>query len=254
MKLCLLGTGTSQGIPVIGCRCKVCTSSHPPDQRLRTSAWLEWKGIHFIIDIGPDFRQQMLKYHVERVDAVLITHHHNDHVAGLDDIRPYNFSQRTSIPIYGLASSLQAIRRRFDYIFDDEKYPGSPEISLHPVHADKPFQLQSLLIEPLLVQHGSLPILGYKFGSLVYLTDIKYLSAAVIEQIKGCAVLIINALHHHPHPSHLNLQEALLLIDDIQPGSAYLTHISHQMGLSSEVQKTLPRGVFLGYDGLTLEV
>lgn len=254
MKLILLGTGTSQGIPVIGCSCKVCESADPRDHRMRTSACLEWNGVYLMVDIGPDFRQQMLKFHVPRVDAVLLTHHHNDHIAGLDDIRPFNFRQQTSIPLYGLASTLQSIRKRFDYIFEEEKYPGAPELTLQPVVADSTFIVGDLSIEALLVHHGTLPILGFRFESVVYLTDIKYLPEQVIDRITHCEVLIINALHHNFHPSHLNLQEALLLIERIQPGAAYLTHISHHMGLYEEVSAALPAGVHLGYDGITLEL
>ncbi len=254
MKLVLLGTGTSQGIPVIGCTCKVCTSADHRDHRMRTSAWLEWSGVHLMVDIGPDFRQQMLKFRVPRVDAVLITHHHNDHIAGLDDIRPFNFSQQSSIPIYGLASTLDSISKRFDYIFEEEKYPGAPELTLQTVAADSTLTIGDLCIETLLVHHGTLPILGFRFGPVVYLTDIKYLPDLVIDRIKNCDVLIINALHHNFHPSHLNLEEALLLIHRIQPGAAYLTHISHHMGLYQEVRAALPNGVHLGYDGLTIEL
>lgn len=254
MRLHLLGTGTSQGIPVIGCTCPVCTSNDPHDQRLRTSAWLEYQGVNLIIDTGPDFRQQALRAQIPQVDAVLLTHHHNDHVAGLDDIRPYNFKQNSSVPLYGLKSTLQAIAKRFDYIFEEEKYPGSPELNLHEILADVSFNILGVPIMPLLVSHGSLPILGYQFGSLVYMTDIKHLPPMTMARVMHCEVLIINALHHQRHPSHLNLQEALMLIEQIKPAKAYLIHLSHHMGLSKEVQKLLPPGVDLGHDGLIIEI
>ncbi len=207
------------------------------------------------VDVGPDFRQQMLRNQVDELDGAFMTHEHNDHVAGLDDIRPFNFKNRKDFPLYGLPRVLNDIQDRFSYVFADEKqkYPGSPSVKLRNVEPWDQITIGDLSVTALPVLHGSLDILGYSFGELVYLTDVKYLDEKVINFISGVDVLIINALHHKKHHSHLNLEEALELIDRIRPGRAYLTHISHHMGLHEEINKTLPLNVKLAYDGLTIE-
>lgn len=253
MKITFLGTGTSQGIPVIGCDCPVCLSKDPRDQRLRTSAYIEYASKKFIIDVGPDFRQQMLQNGLDDADAVLITHEHNDHVIGMDDVRPINFKYRKSIPVLGLKRTLNEIEKRFPYVFSENAYPGAPRIHMSPIPADRPFKFERVTITPIQVMHGTLPILGYAFGQeIAYLTDVKHLPDDEIQKLKGISVLVINALHRYPHHSHLNLEQALALIDQLNPGKTYLTHLSHQMGLHADVESQLPPTVFLAYDGLKI--
>ena len=250
----ILGTGTSQGIPVIGCTCEVCRSADPRDQRLRVSALLSWGGHHVVIDTGPDFRQQMLRAAPDHLDAVLLTHEHNDHIIGLDDVRPFNFRQGGNLPVYGLPRVVEEVRRRFAYVFAEQRYPGAPMIELHQVEADQPIVIGDRTIMPLSVMHGSLPILGYRTGDFAYLTDVKTLPASTIARLRGLHTLVVNALHHRPHHSHLNLAEALELIKVIRPEQAFLTHVSHSMGRHAEVAETLPPGVHLAYDGLKIEL
>lgn len=252
MKITVLGTGTSQGIPVIGCHCVVCRSTNKLDKRLRTSILIETPRTTFTVDVGPDFRQQMLTNRVDKLDGTLLTHEHNDHVAGLDDIRPYNFMSRKNLPVYGLPRVLKSVKSRFDYIFQKNKYPGSPSVDLISLVPWGEIRQDDLRIIALPVLHGTLDILGYSFGSVAYLTDVKYLEPEVVEYLRGIEVLIINALHHKVHHSHLNLKEALSLIEEIQPKQAYLTHVSHHMGLHEEINKSLPKNVNLAYDGLTI--
>lgn len=253
MKTTILGTGTSQGIPVIGCDCKVCRSANRMDKRLRTSILVESLSTTITVDIGPDFRQQMLRYQVEKLDGTLMTHEHNDHIAGLDDIRPINFTYKKDYPLFGLPRVLEDIKGRFPYVFATKKYPGSPSVRLIPIKPWEEINIGDISVKVLPVKHGKLDILGYSFGDLVYLTDVKYLDSEVIDFIRGVDVLIINALHHRPHHSHLNLEEALDLIRTVKPSIAYLTHISHHMGMHEEVNKTLPENVKLAYDGLAIE-
>lgn len=249
----MLGTGTSQGIPVIGCHCQVCQSSDPRDKRLRTSLLIESETTTVVVDTGPDFRQQMLRLQVDDLDGALMTHEHNDHVAGLDDIRPYNFINQKDFPLYGLPRVLDNIKERFAYVFAEKKYPGSPSAELVVIQPWDQIVIGNITATALPVRHGQLDILGYSFGQLAYFTDVKYLDPSVISYLKGVDVLIINALHHRPHHSHLNLEEALDLIEEIRPGHAYLTHISHTMGLHEEVNAKLPWNVKLAYDGLAFE-
>ncbi|MEZ5056540.1 MAG: MBL fold metallo-hydrolase [Saprospiraceae bacterium] len=230
----------------------MCQSVDPRDKRLRTSALVSIGEINLVIDSGPDFRQQMLREGIERVDAILITHEHNDHVIGLDDVRPFNFIYRRDMEVFATSHVNQELRMRFPYVFAANKYPGAPMVKLIDIKAEEKFFAAGIEIEPIQVMHGKMPVLGFKFGPLVYLTDVKTIAEEEIEKIRNCETLVINALHHEPHYSHLNLQEALEMIKKINPGKAYLTHISHHMGLHAKVETTLPENVFLGYDGLRI--
>lgn len=253
-KVTFLGTGTSQGIPVIGSKHPVCLSDDLKDKRLRVSVLLEIKDKTYVIDCGPDFRQQMLQHQVEKLDAILITHEHSDHTAGLDDIRPFYFRQG-AISFYTTIEVFAALKKRFGYIFETHnKYPGAPTISQHVVSKKQPFLLDDTLVTPVEALHNTLPVLGYSMEGFTYLTDVKTMAPDEIDKIKGTKVLVINALRHEPHPSHLNLEEALAFIDKVKPHRAYLTHISHHLGFHQRVQETLPENVFLAYDGLTIEL
>ena len=253
MKITILGTGTSQGIPVIGCHCPVCRSDDPCDIRLRTSLLVESGTTNLVVDTGPDFRQQMLRHGVDHLEGALMTHEHNDHVAGLDDIRPYNFISQQDFPFYGLPRVLDNIRERFAYVFAQNKYPGSPSAELIPIQPWDDLIIGDICVTALPVLHGKLDILGFCFGRLAYFTDVKFLESKVIDFLCGIDVLIINSLHHRSHHSHLNLEEALEMIEKIQPQNAFLTHISHTMGLHREVNETLPQNVKLAYDGMSFE-
>lgn len=246
-----LGTGTSQGIPVIGSNDPVCKSMHTKDKRLRTSALIHYKGVDILIDCGPDFRQQMLRENKSNVDVVLITHEHTDHTGGLDDLRPINFLKGQDIPIYGKERVLEDIKRRYAYAFAEEKYPGAPGFELHSVQGI--ITLPNVSILPINVLHGKLPILGFKIGGLSYITDASYVSEEEIEKIKHTDILVINALRKDAHASHFNLTQALEFIDKIKPQKAYLTHISYQLGFHEEIEKMLPPNVFPAYDGLKVE-
>ncbi len=248
-----LGTGTSQGIPMIACSCEVCRSTDPCDQRLRVSMHIETQGKSFIIDTGPDFRQQILRARIQRVDAVLYTHEHKDHTAGMDDIRGFNYVQKSSIPLYAQAPVIDQLKREFAYAFAEDKYPGVPEIEVHEI-TNQPFVIAGVSIIPILVKHYFLDVLGFRFGDFTYITDANFIADEELEKIKGSKVLVINALRKTTHISHFTLDEALEVIDKIKPEKAYITHISHMMGLHAEVEKELPPHVHLAYDGLTLHV
>ncbi len=252
MKLTLLGTGTSQGVPVIGCDCEVCTSADPRDNRLRSSALVTDGDTNIIIDAGPDFRQQMLRARVHHVDGILLTHEHNDHVIGLDDVRPFNFRTGHPMAVYALPRVAEQVRRRFEYVFG-EPVPGVPRIELIPLDKNTPFYIGGIKVQPIEILHGRLPILGFRFGNLTYLTDVKMVTGLEKEKIAGSKYLITSALHHREHPVHMNLEEALAFIADVAPERAWLTHVSHQMGLAKEMEQQLPPGVALAYDGLGIE-
>lgn len=251
MKVTILGTGTSQGVPVVGCDCEVCQSPNPKDQRLRPAALIENGDQRIIIDIGPDFRQQMLRADIPSISAILLTHEHNDHMIGLDDVRPYNFKQGGTMPLYARASVARDIHDRFGYVFAKNPYPGAPRITLHHI-SNEPFFIDDLKIIPIESIHGRLPIFGYRIGDFTYMTDAKYFERSELEKINGSKVLILSALHHREHHAHLNLSEALELIKEIDVEQVYLTHCSHLMGLHDQVNLTLPAHVQLAYDGLEL--
>ncbi|WGK64191.1 MBL fold metallo-hydrolase [Croceiramulus getboli] len=258
MKITFLGTGTSQGIPIIGSDHPVCKSDDPRDKRLRVSVLIETEAGTFVIDCGPDFRQQMLTHNVDRMDALLFTHEHADHTAGLDDIRPFYFRQG-DIPIFAHTRVLQQLERRFDYIFETKnKYPGAPSVSTYKVINDHPILFQkeqngpTQEIIPINASHGSLQVFGYRFDEFAYLTDIKTIADKEIEKLQGLEVLVLNALREESHYSHLNVEEALNLVSKIQPKKTYFTHISHHLGFHAEVDSQLPSGVHLAYDGLQL--
>jgi phosphoribosyl 1,2-cyclic phosphate phosphodiesterase len=255
MQVYFLGTGTSQGIPVIGSNHPVCKSDDLKDKRLRVSVWITFNDISIVIDCGPDFRQQMLISGCEKLDALLFTHEHADHTAGLDDIRPFFFRQKKDIPIYAHQRVLDNFKMRFDYIFETEnKYPGAPGVETFEVKKNVAIEIGSTQVIPINVNHGNLQVFGYRIQDFVYLTDVKTIETAEIEKLKGAKVLVVNALREEPHHSHFNLQEALDFIHLVKPERAYLTHISHLLGFHEEVQKKLPPNVFLAYDNLKITI
>ncbi|RME17705.1 MAG: MBL fold metallo-hydrolase [Bacteroidetes bacterium] len=251
-ELIFLGTGTSQGVPIIGCECEVCLSSNQKDKRLRSSVFVRTKQTNVVIDTGPDFRQQMLRENIKQLDAVVFTHEHKDHIAGLDDVRAFNYILKKKIPVYATARVIKALEREFYYVFEEEKYPGVPELEIIEINT-KCFQINDLHIQPVQVLHYQLPVLGFILNKkIAYITDANYISPDEKEKLKGIEVLIINALRREKHISHFTLEEALELVNELQPQKAYFTHISHQLGKHEEVSKELPENVFLAYDGLKM--
>lgn len=253
LKITFLGTGTSQGIPIIGSDHPVCKSTNPKDKRLRVSVLVEWDGFHYVIDCGPDFRYQMLRSGCTKIDAILFTHEHSDHVMGLDDIRPFYFKQG-NISIYAHKRVIKALKKRFDYIFTTKnKYPGAPSLDVNRIK-NQSFNLNNHGVVPVKGLHADLEVFGYRFNDFAYLTDMKTVADKEIEKLKGVKILVINALRIQPHHSHFNLEEALTFIEKVNPEKAYLTHISHLLGFHDEVEKTLPEHVFLAYDGLEISI
>lgn len=248
MKVTFLGTGTSQGVPVIGCTCEVCQSLDYRDKRLRSSIHVEIEGQSFIIDTGPDFRQQMLREQVKKVDAVIFTHAHRDHTAGLDDVRAYNFMQQMDMPVYGTQPVLDQLQVEYAYAFTKEFYPGIPRLNLNLIEGGD-FVVNGVSIVPLPVMHLKMPVLGYRFGNFSYITDANFIPEETFERVKGTRIMVLNALQRDPHVSHFNLSQALDVIEKIKPARAYLTHISHRLGLHADVSKELPENVFLAFDG-----
>lgn len=254
IKITFLGTGTSQGVPVIGCDCVVCDSTNHQDKRLRTSVLVDCSNQTLVIDVGPDFRQQMLRAAVKNLNAILITHEHNDHIIGLDDVRPFNFKKWQDMPVFASKRVIGQLKKRFSYVFSENPYPGSPMIKLHTISKENDFNAAGIPITPIEVRHGGLPILGFRIGDFTYLTDVKTISATEKHKVKNSKVLVINALHHKEHHSHLNLEQALNLIEELAPEQAYLTHLSHRMGMHEEVSKSLPPNVSIAYDGLQVVI
>ena len=253
LKLTFLGTGTSSGVPMIGCDCTVCRSEDPRDKRLRCAVLISFNGKNIVIDTGPDFRQQMLRAKVNDIAAVLFTHDHNDHTAGLDDVRPLNFKHQRSMPLYATPSVQKTLTERYAYAFGENTYPGAPRLVFETITKDEKFTIEGLEVQPIEVHHGkNLPILGFRFGDLTYITDCKSIEKIELEKVKGTKTLILNALHHNEHHSHMNLAQALKLVEMLQPERAYLTHISHNMGKYEAVNATLPPNVALAFDGLVL--
>lgn len=254
MNVYFLGTGTSQGIPVIGSKHSVCQSVDSRDKRLRVSVWISWENHSYLIDCGPDFRQQMLASNCQKVDAILYTHEHSDHTAGLDDIRPFNFKQG-EIPIYAHKRVIDNLKKRFDYIFETKnKYPGAPSVKTIEVVNNYPFSIGNKMAVPINVMHGSLQVFGYRIDDFAYLTDVKTIEKNEIDKLKNLKVLVVNALREEQHDTHFNLQEALDFIALINPQKAYLTHISHIFGYHQEIQQKLPINVFLAYDNLQITI
>jgi len=254
IQLTLLGTGTSQGVPVIGCTCPVCTSTDKKDKRLRTSALLTIGDLNIGIDIGPDFRQQMLRENIMHLEAILLTHAHNDHIAGMDDVRPFNFKYDRNMPIYATKDVQDNVRQRFPYIFDRNPYPGAPRLELHTISHTESFTIKGHIITPIRVWHGQLPVLGFRIGDVTYLTDIKTIDPEELDKVRGTQVLVLGALHYSKHYSHLNFEEAIALANEIQAEKTYFIHMSHRVGPYAEVAADMPENIELGYDGLKIEV
>jgi len=254
VKITFLGTGTSQGVPFIGCDCAVCTSPDKRDNRLRTSAWVETGGTSIVIDSGPDFRYQMLRANVRKLDAILFTHGHKDHVAGMDDIRAYNYHYQKDMDIYASTETQEVLKREFAYVFYNQKYPGIPQVNVHTIDGDTPFEINGIKITPIKVLHYKLEVLGFRIGDFTYITDANYIAPAEMEKIKGSKVLVLNALRHEQHVSHYTLKEAMEVAAEAGAEHTYFTHISHQLGLHAEIDAHLPPGMHLAYDGLTLHL
>ena len=253
VKVTFLGTATSQGVPVVACECEVCRSKDPRDNRLRSSILIETQGKAFGIDAGPDFRQQMLRAQVKDLDAVIFTHEHKDHVGGLDDIRAFNFIHRKVMPLYADERVEAALKRELPYAFGDRKYPGAPQIVVNRIE-NKPFTVEGVEFIPIQVYHFKLPVFGYRVGDFTYITDVKTIPEEEKEKIKGSKILVLDALRKQDHIAHFTLQEALEMMEELQPEKGYLIHISHLLGKHEDVSKELPENVELAYDGLVVEV
>ena len=253
MTITFLGTGTSQGVPVIACNCEVCTSPDPRDKRLRSSIMIEADNKVIVIDSGPDFRYQMLRAKVKHLDAIIFTHEHKDHIAGMDDIRAFNYRQEAAIDIYATIRVQEALKREFAYVFAEMKYPGIPEVNLHTIDL-KPFNIGNINFRPIEVMHYKLPVLGFRIGDFTYITDAKTISDHEKQKIKGTKTLVINALQIEKHISHFTFVEAIAFAKEIGAEKTYFTHISHRLGRHESVANVLPKNIQLAYDGLVLEV
>lgn len=253
MKVTLLGTGTSQGVPVVGCSCPVCKSDDSRDNRLRTAAFVETDDANILIDAGPDLRMQLLRNNITKVDAILVTHEHKDHLAGLDDIRPVFFMMKKPMEVFGLQRVMNVVRKDYDYAFKSNPYPGAPAFNIHHVRDDN-FTINGIEVQPIHVRHLTLPILGYRIGKFAYITDASFIAATEMNKLKDLDVLVINALRIREHYSHFNLEQALNVIEKLAPKHAYLTHVSHEIGLYSEMAEKLPANVTLGHDSLSFIV
>lgn len=253
IKVTFLGSGTSQGVPLIGCHCGVCTSNDPRDQRLRSSVLVESSTTRISIDSGPDFRQQLLRERIRKLDAVIFTHEHKDHIAGLDEVRAFNFINKMRMPVYATERVQNALKREFAYVFSSEKYPGIPEIDLYQMD-EKEFTIGDLVVEPISVLHYKLPVKGFKIENFAYITDANFIPDAEKEKLKNLDVLVLNALRRESHISHFTFEEAIKLVKELSPKKAYFTHISHQLGKHAEVNQELPANIELGFDGLQLVI
>ena len=254
MKVTFLGTGTSQGVPVIACQCAVCRSADTRDKRLRTSIMIRCDDdTNMVVDTGPDFRYQMLRAGVRRLDAVLVTHAHKDHIAGMDDVRAFNYQQQQSIPVYGTVVTHESLKREFYYAFGEQKYPGVPRLELRPIVAGETFRVGTQSIIPIEVMHYQMPVMGFRVGNFAYITDAKTVSDESKALLKGVHTLVVNALQEEPHISHFTKEEAIAFAEDIQATTTYLTHISHRFGKHEDIEKMLPEGVYVAYDGLVID-
>ncbi len=250
----ILGSGTSQGVPIIACECEVCTSIDPKDNRLRCSVLIKTNEGNFVIDSGPDFRQQMLREKVKSLKGVLFTHEHKDHIAGLDDVRAFNYKEKRAMDVFCSDAVEIALKREFHYVFDNDAYPGVPKLNLIPL-TNSPFKItENITVTPIQVFHYKMPVFGFKLNDFVYITDAKTVLEEERKKIRNCNILIINCLHEYEHISHFNLEEALAFIKDINPKTAYLTHISHYFGKHEAISKKLPPNVFPAFDGLKFNI
>lgn len=253
MKITILGSGTSQGVPVIACKCDVCLSKNTKDKRLRSSILIELEKLTIVIDTGPDFRQQMLSEDVQKLDAVIYTHEHKDHIAGLDDVRAFNFKQKKDMPIYAEKIVQDSLKREFFYAFEEKKYPGTPSLKLNLID-NTPFNIEEQKIIPIRGMHYKLPVLGFRINNFCYITDMNEIKPLELEKIKGCEILVINGLRKEKHMSHFNIEEAINIIKEVNVKKAYITHISHLLGKHDDVERDLPKNIFLAYDGLKIRM
>ena len=253
IRITFLGTGTSSGVPMIACDCAVCLSTDPRDNRLRSSVMVESAGTRFVIDTTPDFRYQMLRLKIRHMDALLFTHPHKDHIAGLDDVRAFNFFSQRPMDVYANYLTEEALRRDFYYAFSDTKYPGVPELAMHLIDKN-PFMIGDITIIPIEVWHLRMPVMGFRIGDFTYITDANRIEDSEKEKIRGSSIIVLNALRKEKHISHFNLREAIDLVKELGIPKAYFTHISHQLGLHQEINAELPEGIELSYDGLTISV
>ena len=253
MTVTFLGTGTSQGVPIICCECAVCKSTNPKDNRLRSSILIESETTKIVIDSGPDFRQQLLRRNLKSLDAVVFTHEHKDHIAGLDEVKAFNYFNKMRMPVYATERVQNALKREFAYIFSDDKYPGIPEVDLFTV-TDEPITIKDITLLPIDVVHFKMPVKAYRINNFTYITDANYISDSEKEKIKGSEIIVVNALRKEPHPSHFTFEEAINLMKELKPKKAYFTHISHQLGLHNQVSEELPSFIELAYDGLQIEI
>lgn len=253
MNITFLGTGTSQGVPLIGCDCAVCQSTDSRDKRLRTSILVQTDSKNIVIDSGPDFRQQMLRCGIKTLDGLVFTHAHKDHIAGMDDIRGFNFIMQKPIEIYCTDDVMDQMKKEFAYIFAEHKYPGIPDVSINQIYNDVNFDVAGIQISPIEVMHYKLPVLGFRINDFVYITDANFIAEKEKEKIKGCHTLVLNALRKEKHISHFTLDEAIEIVHELKPKRAYFTHLSHQMGKHESVQQHLPENIFIAYDNLTIQ-
>ena len=254
MKVTFLGTGTSQGVPIIGCQCAICLSTDTRDKRLRTSILIESETTTVVIDSGPDFRQQLLRADVRKLDGLVFTHSHKDHLAGMDDIRAFNYLQQKPVDIYASTFTQTIIRSEFPYIFSGNNYPGIPEINMHTISKNEIFQIGDIVIKPIEVIHYKMPVLGFRIHDFTYITDANFIDDTEIKKIEGSTCLVLNALRREPHISHFTLEEAIAVSQKIKPQQTYFTHISHQLGFHELVEEELPQGINLAYDMLSIEI
>jgi phosphoribosyl 1,2-cyclic phosphate phosphodiesterase len=253
MEVTFLGTGTSGGVPLIGCQCEVCKSNDARDKRLRTSILIQQDGLNIVLDCGPDFRQQMLRADVHKLDAILMTHAHKDHTAGFDDIRAFNFMQKKAINVYCTEETEQSIKEQFSYAFSETDYPYLPKMNFVRIQNSE-FGILNLKIMPIEVMHATMSVFGYRFGDFTYITDAKTIAKAERDKIRGTKILVVNALRHEIHYSHFTIDEALELVNDVKPELTYLIHMSHQFGLHAAMEKEFPANIRIAYDGLKISV